>query len=49
MSELPTIINKCLKEEGDEFLNIAITRYKFDKKFKRNLILFTSCGKNFFV
>ncbi len=34
------------KEEGDDFLSTALRKWKFEKKFTRNIILFSILGNN---
>ncbi len=45
MSQFPAAITRTLKEDGDDFLNAAIRKWKFNKRFKRNLITFIILGK----
>lgn len=37
--------SKQFREDQEEFLNIAIKKWKFHKNFKRNMILFSIIGK----
>lgn len=31
-----TAMNKALKDDGDDFLNTALRKWKFNSKYKRN-------------
>ncbi|KAL4427090.1 hypothetical protein ABPG74_004500 [Tetrahymena malaccensis] len=35
-----TAMNKALKDDGDDFLNTALRKWKFNSKYKRNRLLF---------
>ncbi|KAL4466699.1 hypothetical protein ABPG72_009505 [Tetrahymena utriculariae] len=35
-----TAMNKALKDDGDDFLNTALRKWKFNSKYKRNKLLF---------
>lgn len=49
MNDQSNSFSKQFREDQEEFLNIAIKKWKFHKNFKRNLILFTLIGIFFLV
>ncbi|CAK56290.1 unnamed protein product (macronuclear) [Paramecium tetraurelia] len=44
MAEYSNSFSKQFREDQEEFLNIAIKKWKFHKNFKRNLIIFSIIG-----
>ena len=47
MNDFPNAMTRTLKDDGDDFLNTALKKWKFNTKFSRNIKLFSFLGKFF--